>query len=364
MPEPLKNQFNQTLIAQLSQAICAVHKGFDGQGFEQAVLDSQWQGRELKDRMRHISHSFNGFLPDDYIAALNILKQVSTSFSGMVHMIFADYVEVYGVEPADLDESFDASIAALALFTQGSTSEFAVRPFIKKYPDKMMAQMLRWAESDNYHLRRLASEGCRPRLPWAMALPAFKKDPQPVLALLEKLQYDDSEYVRRSVANNLNDICKDNPQLLIDLAKRWIGQNKETDWIVKHACRTLLKQGQPEILTLFGFAKPTHVKVVDFTLQSSVALEQKLEYSFVLQADQGQLGKLRIEYAIDFMKSNGKQSRKIFKISESDYTESSKVVNKRHSFKTISTRKHYAGEHALAIIVNGQQMVSGAFMVL
>ena len=357
MPEPLKNQFNQSLIVELSEAISALFNAFDTQGFEQAVLDTTWQSRELKARMRHISHCLRAFLPDDYVSALDILKPVSKSFSGMIHMFFADFVEVYGIE------AFDASMSALALFTQGSTAEFAVRPFIEKYPDKMMAQMNLWAKSDNHHLRRLASEGCRPRLPWAMALPAFKKDPQPVLALLETLQHDDSEYVRRSVANNLNDICKDNPQLLIDLAKRWIGQNKETDWIVKHACRTLLKQGEPEILALFGLTTPTHVGIEAFTLQSSVELEQALEYSFVLQSNQGPLGKLRIEYAIDFMKSNGKQSRKLFKIGESDYAQTRKRVEKRHSFKSISTRKHYPGEHGFALIVNGQEMVSGEFVV-
>lgn len=357
MPEPLKNQFNQSLIALLAESIKATFEPFDSQAFEQHVLDSNWAGRELKDRMRHISHSLHQYLPSDYAHSLEILKHASAAFSGMTHMFFADFVEVYGLD------DFDVSMSALALFTQGSTSEFAVRPFIEKYPEQMMAQMNLWAASDNHHLRRLASEGCRPRLPWAMALPAFKKDPQPVLVILEKLKQDDSEYVRRSVANNLNDISKDHPQLLIDLATSWIGQCKETDWIIKHACRSLLKQGEPQVMALFGLAQPKHVSIEDFKLQSEVKMENTLEYSFVLTSQQGKLGKLRIEYAIDFMKSNGKQSRKMFKISESDYAEQIKVITKRHSFKSISTRKHYAGAHGLAIIVNGHELINGQFLL-
>jgi 3-methyladenine DNA glycosylase AlkC len=357
MPEPLKNQFNPPLIQSLCEAITATYSAFDSQAFSHQVLDEDWQGRELKARMRHISHCLNDFLPDDYPHSLDILIQASASFSGMTHMFFADFVEVYGLD------HFDASMKALMVFTQGSTAEFAVRPFIKRYPEKMMAQMLDWATADNHHLRRLASEGCRPRLPWAMALPAFKNDPQPVLVILETLKCDDSEYVRRSVANNLNDIAKDNPELLIELAISWHGKNRDTDWIVKHGCRTLLKKAQPEILTLFGFFDPKHVIIEGFTLPTEVAFEASLEYSFTIKSRQDKLGHLRVEYAIDFMKSNGKQSRKLFKIGEADYDQALKIINKTHSFKNLSTRKHYPGLHSLAIIVNGQQLVSGDFVL-
>jgi len=227
----------------------------------------------------------------------------------------------------------------------------------------MMAQMGLWAESKSHHVRRLASEGCRPRLPWAMALPEFKQEPGPVLLVLEKLKNDESEYVRRSVANNLNDISKDNPQLVIEVARNWLGDNRKLDWVVKHACRTLLKQGQPEIMELFGFAKPDHIKIKEFVAQPSVEIGDNLDFSFTLETQHKKLGKLRIEYVIDFVKKNGNLSRKIFKISESDTKNNSKTVTKSHSFKKISTRKYYAGNHVISIIVNGHEMASTEFLL-
>ncbi|EDN66091.1 DNA alkylation repair enzyme [Beggiatoa sp. PS] len=270
-------------------------------------------------------------------------------------MFFPCYVELYGLN------EYEDSILALEYFTEFSSSEFAVRPFIKKYNRRMMVQMEKWAESSNHHVRRLASEGCRPRLPWAMALPEFKENPAPVLKILEKLKDDDSEYVRRSVANNLNDISKDNPLILIDVAQKWLGKNPNMDRLVKHACRSLLKQGQPKILELFGFVKPDHISIEAFKIQESVNMGENLEFSFILKTQQGKLGKLRIEYAVDFLKNNGKLSRKLFKISESDYSGSKKVITKHHSFKNISTRKYYTGIHGLAVIVNGKELAKGDF---
>ena len=137
---------------------------------------------------------------------------------------------------------------AIEFITQFITCEFAVRPFLLKYGDKMMNQMRAWSLHKSHKVRRLASEGSRPRLPWAMAIPALKKNPMPVLTILENLKNDPSESVRRSVANNLNDISKDRPGMVLKIANAWKGQNKETDAIVRHGCRTLLKHGHPEVL--------------------------------------------------------------------------------------------------------------------
>lgn len=270
-------------------------------------------------------------------------------------MFFPDFVERYGLS------EFEDSIEALEAFTKVSSSEFAVRPFIMRYPQRMMAQMEIWADSKNEDVRRLATEGCRPRLPWAMALPGFKSDPLPVLEILEKLKEDESEYVRRSVANNLNDISKDHPELVIRVARSWMGKSPETDWVAKHACRTLLKQGDPDALGLFGFGSPAHIEIDDLIVDDSVAWGDSLTFSFRLQTPKKRLGKLRIEYGIDFMKNNGRQSRTIFKISESDFTSRQKQVTRTHAFKPISTRKYYAGAHGIAIILNGQEVASGAF---
>lgn len=360
MAELLKHRYNKALIKSLCGALVSEYPSFDHEKFNDYVFDELWEGKELKTRMLHVSSALYEFLPMKYEEALQILKPVSSNFSGFEFMIFPSFVEIYGFLPENLDQ-LSESIKALEYFTAYSSSEFAVRPFIQQYPERMMVQMAEWARSPNEHVRRLSTEGCRPRLPWAMALPMFKEDPDPVLSILELLKDDNSVYVRRSVANNLNDISKDHPQLVINVARAWQGLSKETDWVVKHACRTLLKQGEPNTMALFGFSEPKHIRVDDFYVQDSLKMGGGLQFSFTLSSQKTKLGKLRVEYAIDFVKNNGKLARKVFCISESENNVSQKVINKTHSFKKISTRKYYSGKHSLAIIVNGYELGSGQF---
>lgn len=357
MPEPLKNLYSTELVESLSRKIKILYCDFNELGFIDYVMDEYWEAKELKDRMKHISESLNQFIPLEYAEVVKILMKAAPHFSGFEYMFFPGFIERYGLE------EFDQSMQALEAFTQYSSSEFAVRPFIKNNSKKMMVQMELWAKSANYHVRRLASEGCRPRLPWAMALPEFKKDPSAVIKILEMLKNDESEYVRRSVANNLNDISKDNPQLVIIIAKKWLGKSKQTDKLVKHACRSLLKQGQAEIMQLFGFEKPSNIKLKNLIISESVEMGENLVFSFDLKTQNKKLGKLRIEYGMDFVKKNGSLSRKVFQISESNIDKRNKSVRKSHSFKMISTRKYYAGEHQISIIVNGQEMASIGFIL-
>jgi 3-methyladenine DNA glycosylase AlkC len=355
MPEPLKHLYSANLISELADNLNACDSDFDSAGFKKRVLDDDWANKELKQRMHHISICMHKCLSGDYSQNINVLKSVSNNFSGLPHMVFPAFVELYGLP------YFDESMSALAFFTENSSSEFAIRPFIKEQQQRTMGQMEAWAESDNYHLRRLSSEGCRPRLPWAMALPAFKCDPQPVLHILNKLKNDESLYVRRSVANNLNDISKDHPGVLLRIAGSWLGDSQETDWLVKHACRSMLKQGEPTLMKIFGFPEPVHIQIDNFLVQEAVAIGDRLGFSFDLEATERGLGRLRIEYAIDFMKKNGKRARKIFKISESENSEKLKRVKREHSFKLISTRKYYPGIHGIAIIINGHEIQAGEF---
>lgn len=355
MPEPLKNLYTPTFIDAVAQQMQRQYAEFDSSGFVAFVFDEYWANRELKSRMGHIAQALHHSMALPYVDALNVLKPVSAQFSGFEYMFFPDFVARYGLE------AYDASIDALEWFTRFSSSEFAVRPFIQRYPDAMMMQMVQWSHSANEHVRRLASEGCRPRLPWAMALPEFKQDPRPIVPILQNLHRDPSEYVRRSVANNLNDIAKDHPHIVIDMAKQWLGQRSETDKLVKHACRTLLKQGQPEVLNLFGFQDPAHIQVTDFDCQPQVVMGEALTFQGTLKTNQAALGKVRVEYAIDFVKKNGSQARKIFHLSESTIHRNEKSFIKHHLFKPISTRRYYAGQHELALIVNGVVMASLPF---
>ncbi len=357
MVEPLKNLYNNELIFSLSAEIKGVYNNFDCVGFQRTIFSEGWEKKELKERMRFIARTLSDFLPDEYEDAISILIPASRAFIGFEYMFFPDFVELYGID------DFELSMKALEHFTKYSSSEFAVRAFIKKYPSRTMAQMETWAESENEHLRRLASEGCRPRLPWAMALPEFKKNPAPVLKIIKKLKDDESEYVRRSAANNLNDISKDNPLIVINLAKKWIGKKKKRDRFLKHACRSLLKSGNPRALKIFGLTRAAHVRVEELKADEAVTIGDSLSFSFFLKTNGKKLGRVRLEYAVDFKKSTGKLSRKIFKVCEGDWAVKAKNISKIHSFKVISTRRYYAGVHGLAIIVNGKERAARNFIL-
>ena len=354
MAELLKDLYNKNYIDLLCNELLHVNK----KEFTCRVFDKRWDKRELKERMRHISTVLGEFLPQDYDKEIDILKIVFSKLPenmGLENMIFQDFVEVYGMD------YFEKSMEALECFTKGSSSEFAVRRFIIKYPKECMAQMRIWASSRDEHVRRLASEGCRPRLPWAIALAEFKKNPKEVLEILEILKDDESEYVRRSVANNLNDISKDNPDLLKTITKKWIGKNTNRDKLLKHACRTLLKDSDKNVLELFGFKQIENIKIEDFKLTKKVELGGNLDFSFLISG-KSSLGKLRVEYALHFVRQNNKYSKKVFKICEGTYNQSSKKIQKKYSFKTISTRRYYNGLHKIEIIINGKVQYEDKFV--
>lgn len=355
MPELLKNKYNYESLQALASSIKAVYHSFQVNDFVNDIMDEAWDGLELKARMRQIAINLRKYLPAGYVQALGIIDKVIANypvgFNDFTLMFFPDFVEVYGQEECH----WDLSIAALERYTPSSSSEFAVRPFIIKHEERMMSQMAIWARHDNEHVRRLASEGCRPQLPWGQALTSFKKDPTPVLGILDQLKADPSLYVRKSVANNLNDISKTHPDLVAKIAKDWYGKNEHTDWIVKHGCRTLLKKGNKEVLGIFGLADADCVKVDGLVLNAaSVTIGENITFSFKIKATKAT--KVRLEYGIDYVKANGKRNRKIFQISEISLKENEiKSYTKKHSFAAASTRKHYPGIHSITLIVNGTE---------
>jgi len=353
MPEQLKNMYNHESLSKFALEIQSVFGQFPVDEFLKSTMDETWDDLELKARGRKISLTLGKFLPADYKEAIEIIDKVllsgKTWIDGFFGIIFSDFVEVFGQDEANLD----ISIAALGRFTCFGSSEFAVRPFIINHEKRMMEQMYAWSKHENEHVRRLASEGCRPALPWAQALPEFKKNPAPVLSILEQLKTDESLYVRKSVANNLNDISKTHPDLVAKIAKDWYGKNERTDWIVKHACRTLLKKGNRDAMAIFGYDDLDSVNVADFGLDvNSISIGEDISFSFEIST--AKATKVRLEYGIDYVKSNGKRNRKIFQISEISLKENQKKpYTKKHSFADVSTRKHYSGIHAIALIVNG-----------
>ena len=218
--------------------------------------------------------------------------------------------------------------------------------------------MLAWSKHEHWGVRRLSSEGCRPRLPWAMALPNLKKNPAPIIPILENLKNDPSRFVRLSVANNLNDIAKDNPATVIELAKKWQGESQEIDWILKHGCRTLLKQGNAEAMELFGFGSSAeNISIEDFRIVTpKVNVGKSLEFSFKLLNNNPKKTKIRLEYAIYYQKANGTLSKKVHKISEKDYAGNSATpITRLHSFKVVTTRVLHLGLHQVSVIINGNE---------
>ena len=354
MAEQLKNLYSKEFIEKLANKLLFTHSNFEKENFINSIFDASWQDLELKQRMRHIALTLNRYLPFSYDKQLEILKKAKEDFAGLEAMVFQDFVEVFGLN------DFPNSMKALEVFTINSSSEFAIRQFILKYEDKTMNQMKLWAKSKNEHIRRLASEGCRPRLPWAIALPKFKQNPTKVLEIIELLKNDKSKYVQKSVANNLNDISKDNPQIVIDFVKQNLGKTKELDWICKHGSRTLLKKGNLEILSLFSFDKSNHINLINFSYDKTIFLNDDFNFSFEINSDEN-IGNLRVEYVIYYLKSNNNHNKKVFMISQNEIKSSSKKFIKKQSFKNMTTRKHYLGKHFIAILINGVEVLKEEF---
>ncbi|NND09003.1 MAG: DNA alkylation repair protein [Saprospiraceae bacterium] len=364
MAEPLKNVFNASFIEKLSDTLQEIVPGLNRKLFVHDILDTTWQDRELKERMRHITVVLNSHLPGAFerkvellLTLIPILKTKSSQRDLLGYIFLPDFIEVYGLD------HYPVSIKAIETITQFITCEFAVRPFLIRYPKKMMHQMLAWSTHPNPMVRRLSSEGCRPRLPWAMAIPFLKENPSPIIPILENLKKDPSGSVRRSVANNLNDISKDHPQVVIDIAVKWKGNNREIDALVKHACRTLLKQGNPELMKLFGFGSIEELDIANFSIaKSNISIGEDLEFSFVLCNQSSSDTKVRLEYAIYYQKANGSLSKKVYKISERSYPKDSKTkIQRRQHFRVITTRKLHPGLHKIAPIINGQELDAHTF---
>ncbi|KXO08988.1 DNA alkylation repair enzyme [Moritella sp. JT01] len=357
MAELFKDVYCTAFYEQFSGVLTKVLPDFDSVKFHQMIFNDSFVGYELKQRMHHTAEVLHYFMPVDFSDAVVVLKRIILELrtegikeQSLEYMCLPAYIEMYGLD------DYDTAVDGFEFVTQYTSCEFAVRPFIIRYPTQMLVQMLAWTTHESRHVRRLASEGSRPRLPWAMALPAFKTDPTPLLAILTALKQDDCEVVRRSVANNLNDIAKDNSDVVVQIATQWLGYNELTDKLVKHACRTLLKQAQPEVMALFGFQQD-QIKLTAMAITTPVVkVGGKLTFNFSIENISQQPQKLRLEYGLYYLKKNGNLARKVFKISERMIAMNvQEQIGRHQSFKVISTRVFHLGIHKLAIIINGQE---------
>ena len=354
--------FNPKKIEYLAGLLVKAYPQFDAEGFSQDVL-IEFPHLELKQRIAHITQMFQRYLPSDYLKALDVLlralppeldpTKTDDDFGDFIFSPHADFVARYGCD----SEYFEVSINALKEMTKRFSAEDAIRYFINAFPSKMREVMMELAQSSNYHQRRLASEGSRLLLPWCQRIVWSAQD---ILPILDQLYSDKTRYVTRSVANSLNDLSKIESSLVFEALERWEKSaqqvHKEIQFIKKHALRTLLKKGNEQAMTLFGFTDPSHVELADLVVAPSVKMGATLPFSFQLNTKDNALGRLRVEYTIHFMKANGKHGDKRFKLKEFDSDDPILNISKSHSFKAMTTRRHYEGRHQLGIIVNGKEL--------
>lgn len=360
----LKDLYSPAFYDKLAICLLDTVPGFDRQLFLERIFTADFEQKELKERMSHTTAVLHTFFPADYPAAVGQLKglieRLRPDFGeDRLEFIFLpDYIAAYGLE------DYETSVHALEFVTQFVTCEFGIRPFILRYYDAMLAQMEQWSQHENYKVRRLASEGSRPMLPWGMGVPALKKDPHINLRLLENLKNDPSETVRRSVANHLNDLSKQHPQVVVGIAQQWKGNSAETDALIRHGLRTLLKQSHPEIMQFYGLDS-AGISFTDFTVHTpGVAIGDSLDFSFRIE-NQGSVRTIRLEYAIYYKRQQDQVSRKVFKISEKNYAPGeTAVIFRKQSFRPITTRRYYAGKQQIAILVNGTEYPALDFELL
>jgi 3-methyladenine DNA glycosylase AlkC len=357
MAEPLKEMFNRAYFERLAKELEAVHPSLKRTSFLKAVQYGN-DARELNARMRHAAITLRDHLPIDYRTAVHVLKDLAPRMpTGYTALLYPDFVGVHGLE----DPTF--SLDALKYFTSFGSSEFAVREFFRRDVKGTLKVMRNWAEDDNEHVRRLASEGSRPRLPWSFRLDAVLKDPKLTTPILERLRADDSLYVRKSVANHLNDFSKDHPKYMVDLLRSWDLKHPHSAWIAKHGSRTLIKAGHADALALFAFDSKVKVRVEDLGITpKKLRLGETLEFSFAVVSEAARAQQLVIDYAIHYRKANGGTSRKVFKLKEVELgPRASLSITKRQRIIDLSTRKHYPGEHLVEVQVNGRVMAEGVF---
>jgi len=355
--DALKDMFNKAFYEHLATEINKIHKPFHTGNFVKDVIKNM-EDLSLNQRMRNTSKNLKKHLPEDYGQSIEIMKKVIPQLKrGYTTLVFPDFVGQYGLDHIHI------SLEALAFFTRYGSSEFAIREFLKKDFKTTIQVMEKWAGNKNEHIRRLASEGSRPRLPWSFKLDEVIKNPAATKNILEKLKSDDTLYVKKSVANHLNDFSKDHPDYMLDLVGSWNLENPHTSWIVKHACRSLIKKGDQRSLQLFDFSKNVKIEVLNFTLGKSVLkLGDTLEFAFDMASTSKSAQKLAVDYAIHYVKKSSGLSPKVFKLKEVRLGPSESIhISKKQILKDFTTRKHYGGMHVLEIMVNGHIFVKHKF---
>lgn len=367
MAEPLKNSFGPDVPALIAEMVVAVYLEFDRERFVSLAV-SGFDDLELTPRARQVSDALAATLPSDRRHAMEIITaslgpEIGTAgLTGMETFRYLPFV--FFVADHGLDH-FETAMSTQYELTKRFTAEFSIRAYIERYPEATLDQLRVWAADDNVHVRRLVSEGTRPRLPWAPRLRGFQEDPTPVLALLDMLKDDNEEYVRRSVANSLNDISKDHPDIAVETAARWWSDEPDTRRMVRHGLRTLIKSGDAGALAVLGFGPESPARLVNLVIEPvGVPIGQSVRFTAVLDNPSDTDTGVLIDFVVHFVKANGARNPKVFKGAERTIEAHGTVqVSKLVSLAQHSTRTHYPGAHRVEIQINGVIRGGGEFVV-
>ncbi len=361
--EPFKNNLSKELVCAIANQLEKHLGSFDKVEFINSIVP-ELDALELKERSQLIADQLHRVLPSDlkerYRILLAILHPAEDAdntqqsnrlgIRGWGMMPLCTVVGQHGLQ------DFDASLAVLKEMTKRFSSEFDIRYFLLADQERALAIMTGWLNDPNRHVRRLISEGTRPRLPWGMQLPQLIANPNPVLPLLEILRDDEEEYVRRSVANHLNDISKDHPDLIARLAKQWRQpNNQKREKLLRHACRSLIKQGHPLTLEIFGYKSP-NISLEQLVLKTPVLeLGNSLNFFVHIKSLSSRKQLLVMDYVVHHQKSNGSLSAKVFKWKTLTLAPHSELsLERSHKIRLVTTRRYYAGKHALSLRINGR----------
>lgn len=377
MAEPLKNSFGPDVPRRIAESLHAVWPALDVDVFIEDCLDG-WDELELTPRGRRVADVMAEHLPQERAEAIEIVlasfgpelpnidpdeitERDGDPMAGFIYMPHGYFVSTY------CTEAYDAALHANYELTKRFTAEFSIRALLEAEPERTLAALREWAGDANVHVRRLVSEGTRPRLPWSSRLPAFQADPEPVIELLERLKDDPAEYVRRSVANNLNDIAKDHPDRVVEIAARWWNDGDDTRRrLVKHALRTLIKQGHAGALDILGYGRTSAAEIVATSIDPGTAeiggsVQIRIELHNPSREDAGAL----VDVRVHFVKADGSTSPKVFKGGEVMIEPGERAtITKRISVRQHSTRRHYPGDHDVEAMINGVTHPIGRFELI
>ena len=351
----LKHMYDQAHLKRMGVAMKKAWPKFDSAALE--ALSKNFDALEMKPRVRAIRDELKRQLPSDYPKALAILMKAveSKKLSSFDYWPFSEFIQSHGLD--HLEESLEALQKLAVVFT----SEWAIRPYLTHHQRPTLKFLERAAKHSHTSVRRWASEGSRPRLPWGERLGAFVKDPKYTSRILDTLKYDDELFVRKSVANHLNDIAKDHPDYVVKVLTDWNAgapqrHRSKIQWITRHALRSLIKAGHPGALKLLGVDPNIRVTLENLDVKpKKLHFGESLKFDFRLTLKEKSSHKLVVDYVIDFVKANGNTAPKVFKLKTVQLVPGQTVaISKSHAIRKITTRDYFPGKHSISIQVNGK----------